>query len=149
MQPSLQQDNHVISAMIPRRTSRKLKSGTNTLTYLQTQLASKIRPRNSSSHYFGEEKTSLNLQGMQVSQTQMRSLDVAITKIRAHCAKHVNMSMAVFKLIHAQQGTKSMTAFAKEIDELATQCQFTECQYMKDRAIKDAIIFRTSDEHLG
>ena len=54
------------------------------------------------------------------------TLDAAITKIRAHCAKHVNLSMAVFKLMHAQQGTKSITAFAKEIDELATQCQFTE-----------------------
>ena len=141
MQPSLQQENHAISAMIPRRTSRNFKSGTNTLTYLQTQLASKTRPRNSSSHYSAEEKTSLNLQGMQVSQTQMHSLDAATTKIRAHCAKHVNMSMVVFKLIHAQQGTKSITAFSKDIDELATQCQFTECQYMKERAIRDAITF--------
>ena len=76
------------------------------------------------------------------------TLDAAITKIRTHCAKHVNLSMAVFKLMHAQQGTKSITAFAKEIDELATQCQFTERQYTKDRAMKDAIIFGTSNEHL-
>ena len=92
MQPSLQQENHAILAMIPRRTLRNLKSGMNTLTYLQTQLASKTRPRNSSSHYSAEEKTSLNLPGMQVSQTQMHSLDAAITKIRALCktCKHVN-----------------------------------------------------------
>ena len=32
------------------------------------------------------------------------TLDAAITKIRAHCAKHVNLSMAVFKLMHAQPG---------------------------------------------
>ena len=76
------------------------------------------------------------------------TLDAAITKIRAHCAKHVNLSMAVFKLIHAQQGTKSITVFAKEIEELATQCQFTERQYTKERAMKDAIIFGTSDERL-
>ena len=29
--------------------------------------------------------------------------------------------MAVFKLMHTQEGTKSITVFAKEIDELATQ----------------------------
>lgn len=34
------------------------------------------------------------------------TLDAAITKIRAHCAKHVNLSMAFFKLMHAQQCTK-------------------------------------------
>lgn len=45
--------------------------------------------------------------------------------------------------MHAQQGTKSITVFAKEINELATQCQFTECQYTKQRAMKDAIIFDT------
>ena len=80
--------------------------------------------------------------------TDTDALDAAITRIRAHCAKHVNMSMAVFKLMRAQQGTKSITAFAKEIDELATQCQFTERQYMKERAMKDAIFFGTSDERL-
>ena len=41
------------------------------------------------------------------------TLDTAITKIRAHCAKHVNLSMAVFKLIHAQQGTKSINSIYK------------------------------------
>ena len=40
------------------------------------------------------------------------TLDAAITKIRAHCSKHVNLSMAVFKLMHAQQGTKSIAVFA-------------------------------------
>ena len=44
--------------------------------------------------------------------TDQDMLNTAITKIRAHCAKHVNLSMAVFKLMHAQQGTKSITVFA-------------------------------------
>ena len=48
--------------------------------------------------------------------------------------------MEVFILMHAQQGTKSITVFANEIEELATQCQFAERQYMKERAMKDAII---------
>lgn len=50
--------------------------------------------------------------------------------------------------MHAQQGTKSITVFAKEIEELATQCQFTERQYTKERAMKGAIFFGTSDERL-
>ena len=69
--------------------------------------------------------------------TDKDTLDIAVTKIKAHCAKHVNLSMAVFKLMSTQQGTKSITVFAKEIEELATQCQFTECQYTKERAMKD------------
>ena len=80
--------------------------------------------------------------------TDEDTLDTAITKIRAHCVKHVNLSMAVFKLMHTQQGTKSITVFGKEIEELATQCQFTECQYTKERAMKDVIIFHMSEEHL-
>ena len=50
--------------------------------------------------------------------------------------------------MHALQGTKWITVCAKEIEELATQCQFTERQYMKERVMKDAIIFGTSDECL-
>ena len=50
--------------------------------------------------------------------------------------------------MHAPQGTKSITVFAKEIEELATQCQFTGRQYTKERAVKDAIIFGMSDERL-
>ena len=74
--------------------------------------------------------------------------DTAITKIRAHCAKDAILSMAVFKLMHAQPGTQSITVFTKEIEELATQCQFTGRQYTKERAMKDAIIFGMSDERL-
>jgi len=56
--------------------------------------------------------------------------------------------MAMFKLMHAKQGTRSMTEFANEIEELATQCQFDTNLYNKARAMKDAIIFGTSDEQL-
>ena len=75
-------------------------------------------------------------------------LDGAITKIRKHFGDNVNLSMAMFKLMHAKQGTKSVTEFLTEIDELATQCQFVEHPYDKDRAMKDAYIFGTSDDKL-
>ena len=48
----------------------------------------------------------------------MDTLESALQKIRTKCGKHVNLSMAVFKLMHARQGTESVTEFAREIDEL-------------------------------
>ena len=74
--------------------------------------------------------------------------NAAIEKLRIKCGSHVNLSMAMFKLMHAKQGTKTMTEFANEIEELATQCQFESNPYDKKRAIKDALIFGTSDEQL-
>ena len=56
--------------------------------------------------------------------------------------------MAMYKLMHAKQGTKTVTEFAKELDQLATQCQFDKNPYTKERAKKDALIFGTSDEKL-
>lgn len=76
------------------------------------------------------------------------SLADAITKVRSKCGDHVNLSMAIFKLMHARQGTKSITEFAREVEDLATQCQFTEQPYTKERAMKDAIIFGTADDKL-
>ena len=65
----------------------------------------------------------------------------AIGKIQTRCGSHVNLSMAIFKLMHAKQGTKTFTEFANEVDGLATQCQFEANPYTKDRATKDALIF--------
>ena len=76
------------------------------------------------------------------------NLEVAITKIRTQCGSHVNLSMAMFKLMHAKQGTRAFTEFAKHIEELATQCQFDTQPYDKDRAIKKVMIFGTSDDKL-
>ena len=76
------------------------------------------------------------------------TLAEAIAKIRTKCGSHVNLSMAMFKLMHAKQGTKTMTEFSSEIEDLATQCQFESNPYTKDRAMKDALIFGTSDEQL-
>ena len=47
-----------------------------------------------------------------------------------------------------KQGTKTFTEFAAEVDALATQCQPETKQYTKERAMKDAIIFGTSDDRL-
>ena len=74
------------------------------------------------------------------------TLDEALTKIRTKFGDHVNLSMAMFKLMHASQGSKTVTEFAREVDELATQCQFDQKPYTKERAMKDAIIFGTSDD---
>ncbi|KAF0292806.1 uncharacterized protein FJT64_009280 [Amphibalanus amphitrite] len=68
--------------------------------------------------------------------------------IRAHCRQHVNLSMAVFRLMHARQGEKTVTEFLDELDSLATQCQFDTNPYTPERAKKDAFIFGTSDERL-
>ncbi|KAF0297432.1 hypothetical protein FJT64_005133 [Amphibalanus amphitrite] len=72
----------------------------------------------------------------------------AIVQIRAHCRQHVNLSMAVFRLMHARQGEKTVTEFLDELDSLATQCQFDTNPYTPERAKKDAFIFGTSDERL-
>ena len=76
------------------------------------------------------------------------TLQQAIDKILRRCGSHVNLSMAVFKLMHTRQGTKSVTEFAREIDDLAEQCQFSSQPYTKERAMKDALIFGTSDDKL-
>jgi hypothetical protein len=76
------------------------------------------------------------------------SFKTAVDKIRAKCGSQVNLSMAMFKLMHVKQGTKPFTDFIKEVDELATQCQFDTKPYNRDRAMKDSIIFGTSDEKL-
>ena len=75
-------------------------------------------------------------------------IDAAIKKIREKFGTHVNLAMAVFRLMHCRQGTRSVTEYLKELDELGTQCQFTEQAYTKERAMKDAYIFGTSDDKL-
>ena len=65
-----------------------------------------------------------------VSEGQTQDTEnAAIEKLRIKCGSHVNLSMAMFKLMHAKQGTKTMTEFANEIEELATQCQFESNPY--------------------
>ena len=76
------------------------------------------------------------------------TLDQALTKIRTQCGGHVNLTMAMYKLMHIKQGTKSFTQFKREVEELAVQCQFETNPYTKSRAIKDAMIYGTSDEKL-
>ena len=76
------------------------------------------------------------------------TLQQALVKIRAQCGSHVNLTMAVYKLMHVQQGTKTFTQFKREVEEMAVQCQFEQNPYTKERAIKDAIIFGTSDDKL-
>jgi hypothetical protein len=76
------------------------------------------------------------------------TLAQALTKIRTQCGGHVNLTMAMYKLMHIKQGTKSFTQFKREVEELAVQCQFETNPYTKSRAIKDAIIYGTSDEKL-
>ena len=72
----------------------------------------------------------------------------ALEKIKAKCTPHLNLTMAMYKLMHAKQGTKTVTEFAHEIDELASRCQLTDVPYTLDRAKKDAFVFGTSDEKL-
>ena len=76
------------------------------------------------------------------------SLETALVKIRASCAQHVNLTMAMYKLMHVKQGTKSVTEFAKEVETLAQQCQLDTVNYTQERAKKDAYIYGTSDEKL-
>ena len=60
------------------------------------------------------------------------TLENAIEKVREACRKHVNLSMAMYKLMHAKQGTKILTESAKKLDQLATQCQFDKSPYTKN-----------------
>ena len=48
------------------------------------------------------------------------TLENAIEKVREACRKHVNLSMVMYKLMYAKQDTKTVTEFAKELDQLAT-----------------------------
>ena len=75
-------------------------------------------------------------------------LDLAIEKIRIQCGRHVNSTMAMYNLMHVQEGTKTFTQFARKVEELATHCQFDTVPCTKERAMKDAIIFGTSDDKL-
>ena len=72
----------------------------------------------------------------------------AIALIRSHCGKHVNLSMAMFRLMHARQGDKTVTEFLDELEALSSQCQFDTNPYSQERAKKDAFIFGTSDDRL-
>ena len=56
--------------------------------------------------------------------------------------------MAMYKRMHARQGTKTSHRICKGTRQLATQCQFDKNPYTKERAKKDALIFSTSDEEL-
>ena len=76
------------------------------------------------------------------------TLQAAIDKIRGKTGAFVNLSMSVYNLMHVDQGTKAVTAFAREVEELAQQCQFDTQPYTKDRAMRDAFIFGTSDNKL-
>ena len=74
--------------------------------------------------------------------------DEAIRKIRDKCVSHVNLSMAMYNLMHNKQGTKSVTEYAKAVEELSVLCMFDEKPYTKERAKRDAFIFGTSDDKL-
>ncbi len=77
------------------------------------------------------------------------TLENAIDKVREACRKHVNLSMAMYKLMHAKQGTKSVTEFARELDQLGARRQFDTNPYTKEQAKKRYINFwPTSDEKL-
>ena len=76
------------------------------------------------------------------------TLEEAVRKIRGKAATHVNLSMAVYELMHSEQGSRSVTQYAKELDERAKQCQFDTVPYTKQRAMRDAFIFGTSDHKL-
>ena len=72
----------------------------------------------------------------------------ALARIRAHCGTHVNLSMTMFRLMHARQGDKTVMEFLNELDVLSTQCQLDTYPYTRERAQKDAFIFGTSDDRL-
>ena len=86
--------------------------------------------------------------GVTTEGTSPDNLEAAIAKIRKHGGEHVNLSMAMFKLMHARQGMKSVTEFAREVDDLAERCQFHTKPCDKNRAMEDAFIFGTSDDKL-
>ena len=76
------------------------------------------------------------------------TLTTAVNKIRTKFGRQVNLTMAIYKLMHAKQGSKPFSTFAKEVEDLAVQCQFESNPYTLERACKDAIIFGTSDDKL-
>ena len=76
------------------------------------------------------------------------TLDAAVTKIKTKCGAHLNLTMAMYNLMHTDQGSKPVTQFVKEIEEQAKKCQFSEHPYTVDRAKRDALVFGTSDNKL-
>ena len=49
--------------------------------------------------------------GVTTEGTAPDNLEAAIAKIQKHGCEHFNLSMAMFKLMHAHQGTKPVTEF--------------------------------------
>ena len=76
------------------------------------------------------------------------TLQNAVVKIRTKAGTHANLSMAMYNLLHHEQGTKTVCQYAREISELADQCQLDTIRYTKDRAMRDALLFGTSDNKL-
>ena len=66
-----------------------------------------------------------NTEGGAAADTLNGAIDKIIQKLRGH----VNLSLAVYNLMHAEQGTKTTTQFAQEISNLANQCQFDNVPY--------------------
>ena len=50
------------------------------------------------------------------------TLAAALNKIRRQCGQHVANTMAMYKLMHAQQDSETFTQFARELDDLDKQC---------------------------
>ena len=69
--------------------------------------------------------------GVTTEGTTPDNLEAAIANIRKQGGEYVNLSMAMFKMMHARQGTKSFTEFAREVDDLAERCQFNTKPYDK------------------
>jgi hypothetical protein len=78
----------------------------------------------------------------------MSVVDTALTAVGDPCGSQGNLAQAMFNLMHARQGTQPFSEFVREVDKLATLCQFDTKPYDKTRAMRDAIIFGTSDENL-
>ena len=76
------------------------------------------------------------------------TVEAAVTKIRQECGKYTNYSMAMFDLMHAKQGTRTITEFNRDIKRLAVKLQLEVRRYTKEMAMRDAIIFGTSDDKL-
>ena len=89
-----------------------------------------------------------NEAGVMASGEGADTLEEAVNKIRTKAGSHANLSMAMYNLLHHEQGTKTVTQYAKEIAQLAEQCQLDTQPYTKDRAMRDAMLFGTSDNKL-
>lgn len=72
----------------------------------------------------------------------------AITKITNHLNQYVNYALAMYELMNAKQGEKSVAEYQREIKLRADRVQFVKRPYTKDIAMRDAYIFGTSDEKL-